>query len=103
MTAHQPRYGLKYLTDAQRKVYDLLVACYKADQSVTVATKTRLALEADPPLAEVSRTVLRGVVTHGLADYSPAGTYALLSEAGKREAGIPTRGKGHNALADILS
>jgi hypothetical protein len=103
VTAHQPRFGLNYLTSTQRKLYDMLVACYNADQSVEIGTKTRLALEADPPLAQASRTVARGLITHGLADYSPEGTYLLLSETGKREAGIPTRGRGYNALADILS
>lgn len=105
MTAHSPRFGLQYLTSTQRKLYDMLVACYKADQVVTIATKTRLALEAVPPLAEASRTVARGLVTHGLADYSPEGTYLLLSEQGKREAGIPTRARGEalGGLADILS
>lgn len=102
MTAHQPRFGFQYLTEAQRKLFDMLVACYKADHSVTIATKTRLALTADPVLAEASRTVARGLVTHGLADYSPAGTYLLLSEQGKREAGLPTR-KAVSGLADILS
>lgn len=101
MTAHQPRFGLHHLTQTQRKMYDMLVACYKADVAVEIGTKTRLAWDAVPPLATASRTVARGLVTHGLADYSPAGTYLLLSNTGKREAGIPVAHR--HGLADLLS
>lgn len=99
MTAHQPRYGMRYLTETQRKVYDLLVEAYRADVAVEIATKTKRDFEHD--LATASRTVVRGLVTHGLADYSPAGGFVLLSEHGKREAGLPARAT--SGLADILS
>lgn len=103
MTGPGPKFGLSHLTGAQRKLYDMLVACYKADQSVELGPKTRINLEASPPLAEASRTTARNLVAHGLADYSPEARFLLLSDLGRREAGIPTRGKGYNALADILS
>jgi hypothetical protein len=86
---------MKHLTKTQRQVYDMLVTCYHADEPAVISTRTTLALEADPPMALASRTVARGLVTHGLADYSPEGTYLLLSEMGKREANIPTRAQRH--------
>jgi hypothetical protein len=90
------RFGIGHLTVGQKRLYEMLIACYKADQVVTITTRTELDLEAKPePVATASRTVTRGLVTHGLADYSPEGTYLLLSESGKREATIPTRAERH--------
>lgn len=84
---------VKSLTDAQRALYDLLVDAYRADVSVAIATKTRVALRDD--LAQASRQVARGVVVHGLADYSPGGEYLLLSRRGKALAGIAQPSREH--------
>jgi len=80
---------IRALTDAQRALYEMVVDAYRADVAVRIATKTRKAFDHDH--AQASRQVARGVVIHGLCDYSPEGRYLLLSRRGKALAGIANR------------
>lgn len=73
---------MSVLTAGQLRLLEHLTLAYEKDVAVEIGPRTEWPVKAGQN-ATASRTVARGLVARGVADYSPNGKYLLVRPSGR--------------------